>query len=58
MLQAARPFFWHIGGMNDGVLRGASTFIPQFADRHRKLHFIQPDGRIREPERGWLPTRI
>jgi hypothetical protein len=34
MLQAARPLFWHIGVMNDGVLRGASTFILQFADRH------------------------
>jgi hypothetical protein len=34
MLQATRPLFWHIGVKNDGVLRGASTFILQFADRY------------------------
>jgi hypothetical protein len=22
----------------------------------RKLHFIQPDGTIAEPDSGWLPT--
>ena len=34
MLQTARPLFWHIGVVNDGVLCRASTFILQFADRH------------------------
>lgn len=34
MLKAARPLFWHIGVVNDGALRGASTFILQFKDLH------------------------
>jgi hypothetical protein len=34
MLQAARPLFWHVGVMNNGALRGASTFVLQFPTRH------------------------
>jgi hypothetical protein len=34
MLRAARPMFWHVGVMNNGALRGASTFVLQFPTRH------------------------
>jgi hypothetical protein len=34
MLRVARPLFWHIGVRNDGPLRGASTFIMRFEERH------------------------
>jgi hypothetical protein len=34
MLKVARPLYWHIGVGNKGVLRGATTFILQFAERY------------------------
>lgn len=34
MLKAARPLFWHTGAATGGPLRGASTFIIRFEERH------------------------
>lgn len=34
MLKIARPLYWHAGVINDGELRGASTFVLQFERLH------------------------
>jgi hypothetical protein len=34
MLTTARPLFWHLGVINNGPVRGASTFVLQFRTRH------------------------